>query len=47
MSVAIEFMPHVADLRAYAGFFYASDPESKDADILTKSKFLNSSRDYL
>ncbi|KAG5637071.1 hypothetical protein H0H81_005838 [Sphagnurus paluster] len=29
-------MPHVADLRAYSGYFYASDPVFHDADFLTK-----------
>ncbi|KAF8963232.1 Six-hairpin glycosidase [Flammula alnicola] len=36
VSCAISFMPHVDDLRSYAGYFYASDPKSHDMDFLTK-----------
>ncbi|KAG6855785.1 hypothetical protein H0H87_010831 [Tephrocybe sp. NHM501043] len=33
---AISFMPHVDDLRAYNGYFYAYDPVFHDPDFLTK-----------
>ncbi|KAJ7061482.1 Six-hairpin glycosidase [Mycena amicta] len=36
VSCAISFMPHVDDLRAYAGYFYAKDPTFHDPDFLTK-----------
>ncbi|KAF8060223.1 Six-hairpin glycosidase, partial [Lyophyllum atratum] len=36
VSCAISFMPHVADLRAYSGYFQATDPVFHDADFLTK-----------
>ncbi|KAJ7626201.1 Six-hairpin glycosidase [Roridomyces roridus] len=36
VSCAISFMPHVDDLRAYAGYFYATDPGFHDPDFLTK-----------
>ncbi|VDB84465.1 unnamed protein product [Peniophora sp. CBMAI 1063] len=36
VTCAISFMPHVDDLRDYAGYFYSSDPISHDADFLTK-----------
>jgi hypothetical protein len=37
VSCAISFMPHVDDLRAYSGYFHATDPVFHDADFLTKS----------
>ncbi|KAK0451160.1 Six-hairpin glycosidase [Desarmillaria tabescens] len=36
VSCAISFMPHVEDLRAYTGYFYALDPVFHDSDFLTK-----------
>ncbi|TFK33098.1 Six-hairpin glycosidase [Crucibulum laeve] len=36
VSCAISFMPHVQDLRAYSGYFYAGDPFYHDSDFLTK-----------
>ncbi|KAG6908504.1 hypothetical protein DXG01_004438 [Tephrocybe rancida] len=36
VSCAISFMPHVVDLRAYSGYFQASDPVFEDEDFLTK-----------
>lgn len=36
VSCAISFMPHVTDMRDYAGYFYAPDPASEDPDFLTK-----------
>ena len=36
VSLAITFQPGVADLRDYAGYFYAPDPKSRDRDLLTK-----------
>lgn len=36
VTCAISFMPHVDNLRDYAGYFYASDPDSDDTDFLTK-----------
>lgn len=36
ISCAISFVPHLDDMRAYAGYFYAMDPLSKDTDFLTK-----------
>ncbi|KIY62492.1 glycoside hydrolase family 78 protein [Cylindrobasidium torrendii FP15055 ss-10] len=36
VSCEISFMPHVEDLRAYTGYFYASDPDFHDEDFLTK-----------
>ncbi|KAA1466954.1 glycoside hydrolase family 78 protein [Dentipellis sp. KUC8613] len=36
VSCAISFMPHVSDLRDYAGYFYALDPTFHDKDFLTK-----------
>ncbi|KAF7314962.1 Six-hairpin glycosidase [Mycena indigotica] len=36
VSCAISFMPHVDNLRAYAGYFYAKDPFYHDPDFLTK-----------
>ncbi|KAJ7595645.1 Six-hairpin glycosidase [Mycena floridula] len=36
VSCAISFMPHVADLRAYSGYFSAEDPVFSDKDFLTK-----------
>ncbi|KAK7030185.1 Six-hairpin glycosidase [Favolaschia claudopus] len=36
VSCAISFMPHVADLRAYTGYFYAKDEGFHDVDFLTK-----------
>ncbi|KAF7321961.1 Six-hairpin glycosidase [Mycena kentingensis (nom. inval.)] len=36
ISCAISFMPHVDDLRAYTGYFYAKDPAFHDPDFLTK-----------
>ncbi|KAG7443761.1 Six-hairpin glycosidase [Guyanagaster necrorhizus] len=36
VSCAISFMPHVENLRAYTGYFYASDPVFHDPDFLTK-----------
>ncbi|KAF9459381.1 Six-hairpin glycosidase [Collybia nuda] len=36
VSCAISFMPHVQDLRAYSGYFYAKDPVFHDEDFLTK-----------
>ncbi|KAG6827253.1 hypothetical protein H0H92_012614 [Tricholoma furcatifolium] len=38
VSCAIEFMPHVDDMRAYTGYFYANDPVGVDGDhdFLTK-----------
>lgn len=36
VSCEISFMPHVDDMRAYAGYFYASDPAFHDKDFLTK-----------
>ena len=32
----ISFMPHVEDLQAYSGYFYAQDPAFHDRDFLTK-----------
>ncbi|KAF8894897.1 Six-hairpin glycosidase [Gymnopilus junonius] len=37
ISCAISFVPHLDDMRAYAGYFYATDPLSKDANFLTKA----------
>ncbi|KAK7039312.1 glycoside hydrolase family 78 protein [Favolaschia claudopus] len=36
ISLEITFMPHRDDLRAYGGYFYASDPGFHDEDFLTK-----------
>jgi hypothetical protein len=36
VSCAISFMPHVDDMRAYEGYFYAKDPVMNDPDFLTK-----------
>ncbi|KAF8893321.1 glycoside hydrolase family 78 protein [Infundibulicybe gibba] len=36
VSLAITFMPHWDDLRAYAGYFSAQDPGFHDPDFLTK-----------
>ncbi|KJA26502.1 glycoside hydrolase family 78 protein [Hypholoma sublateritium FD-334 SS-4] len=36
VSCAINFMPHVTDLRAYEGYFYALDEGAQDVDLLTK-----------
>jgi hypothetical protein len=36
ISLAITFMPHWDDLRAYPGYFFASDPGFHDEDFLTK-----------
>lgn len=36
VSCAISFMPHVQDMRAYSGYFYAADPDFHDPDFLTK-----------
>ncbi|KAF5378587.1 hypothetical protein D9615_007106 [Tricholomella constricta] len=36
VSCAISFMPHVTDLRAYSGYFQATDPVFHDPDFLTK-----------
>ncbi|KAI0031995.1 Six-hairpin glycosidase [Vararia minispora EC-137] len=36
ISVAITFQPGVENLRDYTGYFYAPDPRSADADLLTK-----------
>ncbi|KAK0492830.1 Six-hairpin glycosidase [Armillaria luteobubalina] len=36
VSCAISFMPHVENLRAYTGYFSASDPGFHDPDFLTK-----------
>ncbi|KAK6987718.1 Six-hairpin glycosidase [Favolaschia claudopus] len=36
ISCAISFMPHVDDLRAYTGYFYAQDEGFHDVDFLTK-----------
>ncbi|CAK5265870.1 unnamed protein product [Mycena citricolor] len=36
ISLAITFMPHWDDLRAYPGYFYAPDPGFHDIDFLTK-----------
>jgi len=36
VSCTISFMPHVANMRDYSGYFYASDPVFHDKDFLTK-----------
>ncbi|KAH9476632.1 hypothetical protein JR316_0010545 [Psilocybe cubensis] len=36
VSCAISFVPHLENMRDYAGYFYAKDPQSKDEDLLTK-----------
>ncbi|KAJ3798770.1 glycoside hydrolase family 78 protein [Lentinula aff. detonsa] len=36
VSCAISFMPHVDDMTAYTGFFYAKDSDFEDSDFLTK-----------
>ncbi|KII85113.1 glycoside hydrolase family 78 protein [Plicaturopsis crispa FD-325 SS-3] len=36
ITCAISFMPHVDDLRAYTGYFYAADPNFPDKNFLTK-----------
>ncbi|CAA7264018.1 unnamed protein product [Cyclocybe aegerita] len=36
ISCSISFMPHVDDMKAYSGYFFASDPLSQDEDFLTK-----------
>ncbi|KZV82395.1 hypothetical protein EXIGLDRAFT_843780 [Exidia glandulosa HHB12029] len=36
ISCAIAFMPHVENLRDYAGYFFAKDPVMHDPDFLTK-----------
>ncbi|KAF8153876.1 glycoside hydrolase family 78 protein [Crassisporium funariophilum] len=36
ISCAISFMPHVEDMRAYSGYFFAEDPGFHDKDFLTK-----------
>ncbi|KAF9552097.1 glycoside hydrolase family 78 protein [Agrocybe pediades] len=36
VSCSISFMPHVDDMRAYAGYFYTEDPGMEDKDFLTK-----------
>ncbi|KAI0075162.1 glycoside hydrolase family 78 protein [Panus rudis PR-1116 ss-1] len=36
LSCALTFMPHVEDLRAYSGYFFAKDPSHHDAYFLTK-----------
>lgn len=41
VSCAISFMPHVDDLRAYTGYFQATDPVFHDPNFLTKSMFIN------
>ena len=37
VSCAISFAPHVDDMRAYSGYFYAEDPVFHDKDFLTKA----------
>ncbi|KAG6877286.1 hypothetical protein C0993_008843 [Termitomyces sp. T159_Od127] len=44
ISCAISFMPHVSDLRAYSGYFYAPDPGFADPDFLTKGALAFSPR---
>lgn len=39
VSCAISFAPHVANLRDYSGYFFASDPAFHDKDFLTKVCF--------
>ncbi|KAJ3822380.1 glycoside hydrolase family 78 protein [Lentinula raphanica] len=36
VSCNISFMPHVEDMTAYTGYFYAKDTEFEDEDFLTK-----------
>jgi hypothetical protein len=36
ITLAITFMPHWDDLRAYPGYFFTSDPVFHDPDFLTK-----------
>jgi hypothetical protein len=36
VSCEISFMPHVEDMTAYTGYFYAKDNEFEDPDFLTK-----------
>ena len=36
ITCSISFMPHVEDLRAYTGYFYAIDPVFHDKNFLTK-----------
>ena len=36
ISCEISFAPHVADMRDYSGYFFASDPVFHDKDFLTK-----------
>ncbi|KAF5381228.1 hypothetical protein D9757_007881 [Collybiopsis confluens] len=36
ISCEISFMPHVDDMTAYTGYFYAKDSEFEDEDFLTK-----------
>jgi hypothetical protein len=36
ITLAITFMPHWDDLRAYPGYFFAPDPGFHDIDFLTK-----------
>ncbi|KZT65106.1 glycoside hydrolase family 78 protein [Daedalea quercina L-15889] len=36
VSCEISFMPHVEDMRNYSGYFYASDPDFVDKNILTR-----------
>lgn len=36
VSCFLNFMPHVASLRNYSGYFYASDPDYVDENFLTR-----------
>lgn len=36
VSCSISFMPHVENMRDYAGYFYSQDPVFHDKDFLTK-----------
>ena len=42
VSCAISFAPHIANLRDYSGYFYASDPVFHDRNFLTKVRFVTS-----
>ncbi|KAK0451165.1 Six-hairpin glycosidase [Desarmillaria tabescens] len=44
VSCAISFMPHVDDLRAYTGYFYASDPYAGAYTVQTNTVPLNTGR---
>lgn len=40
VSCEISFMPHVEDMTAYTGYFYAQDSDFHDPDFLTKCMYI-------